>query len=443
MPRGRPIKKVHKNIENTDPDPQLILLESEETPESKSKSPAKVVKTVRTEQWTEKPTKVDGVLEIQQDEEWDDEEVDIWDSVFDDFGPSDSDWGLRVWRLPTAAKDGKFSVRSANREYCDDLPLMKDYLQLIKDTWGAGIYQIELREKAKMRKRKTLHIAPFNTPSISNNGHTSRVNNNGQVVINPIDPMEQVEASLNLITKMRRAFGMGDTNALPQQQQQGLPLTDESAFMHLAMKNDDVIDILGRKFRTILKGGSDEREVTTNDLLLAGIQNLPAMIQEAKKLLVEVLTMRNGQPALAPGPAPQQAQPPQPTTPQPHNEITSGVAPTVPHEQAAVDYLLGVMSEFCSKNQDVSYVANWIATYEDLDRNQHHQGIASCITPYIDLWMSTDAAAILEWMPKGIPQLASMASLPHVKDWLAGVQKELKAMTEPEPSQAAKVSEST
>lgn len=436
MPRGKPVKKVQKNIENTDPDPQLVLI-SEETTQPKSQLPAKVVKTVRTEQWTEKPTKVDGVVELENEEEWEDEETDIWDTVFEDFGPADSDWTLRIWKLPSAMKDGKFSIRSAHREYCDDLPLSKDYMQLIKDNWGAGVYHIELKEKSKIKKRKTIHIAPFMTPitTTSTNGH--RVNGNGQVVINPIDPMEQVEASLNLITKMRRAFGIGDQTqaAQPQQNQ---PLSDEAAFIHLAMKSDDVIDTIGRKFRSLIKGESSDHETTTNDLLLAGIQVLPQIFDKAQQMLMQVLAVRTGQPQPQPqSPAPQTPQAPQTPVPIPHNEITAA-APTVPHEQATIDHVLAQMSQFCAQNIDPIQVADWIARYEDLDRSQYHNGVGSCITQYIDLLMSNEPDKILEWIKTAIPNAAPISSLPHAKDWLAGIQKELKAITEPEPEEKVK-----
>lgn len=439
MPRGRPTT-AKKKFSPTEIEPSLIE-EIEEPTDSQPPTAKKAVKVTRTEQWIEKPSQVEGVSEVNVEDDFiSDQQAEFYESVINDFGGQYGDWSFKVWKLPDYQKQGKTALKSSNREFCADLDITPNYMEIIKDGWGGGFYHIELRQNNIIRGNKYIKIALPNIPTLINSSNGKSIVQNGQATVT-LDPMEQVRSSLDLIKEMRKAFGLGDMNPV-QAQQQSAPLTTETAFIHLAMQNHDAVDMISKKFKTLLKGPSEAGETTTLDLILAAINVLPQMVDKAKGLLIEVINAKNGAvhngqmpmaTAVAPvgqGQIQQQsnglASPTQGQTssiPQTTGDSSISAPASIQSQEQIMSFALNEIMTACAGNAEITQVTNWLFDYE-----QKHPIV---ITPLIERFMTMAPDEVTTFL-NNLPNGSTYTGLAHCKEWITNLQKMIRDLTDGE-----------
>jgi hypothetical protein len=451
MPRGRP-----KKINN---------LETDEQVEVEVKPAGGFKKSVtHIERYTEpvEPEQLELVAESRESHV--DLPKDPFDVVLGDFGASNGAEYIKVYKLPEYAKTGVKTNRHIVRDFCANIPVTPDYENVIKEQWGAGHYQLDLRHSdGSFAAGKYISIAApvFSGPGPARNGQNAATVNSapGNGISYEIpDPMAQMNATLDLIAKMRRSFG-GEVNLQPPPQQPATPpLTTESALLHLVSQDGEVIDQFTHKLKSVLRRNDNgSHELTVLDLVDTALKMelLPKMLDKAKQLILEIKGGLNGTQtvaaeAVAPGGQVQnpqdgrnqtgdgvrhhvqtsQIQTAQTVSPEPGDSLSMEqqvIGRTLQTLLTACSehplHLAGCEFEECKAGNHMMPTCNWV-----LNQEVAHPFLSDLI----NLFINSSSDQITAWInsQSGGP---AYTSLPHWAEWVANLQKALKESTEEEP----------
>lgn len=295
MPRGRP-KKIN-NLET----------EEVEIAERAARQPLKKSVT-HIERYTEpvEPEQLEILPEVREQQF--EEGKHPFDVVLNDFNSRSEGGYIKVYKLPEYAKNGKASPRNVIREFCANIPVTPDYEQVIKETWGGGHYQLELREEdGGFAGARQITIAFPVLPQMRPMGFNGGISQNPTavnsaqmqpIVMEPPDPGKELDAMLDRMGKIRRVFGDGAMGQVQQAQPPpSPPLTTESALLHLVSQDSEVIDQFTGSLKRLLKRGDNgAHETTWLDLVDSAIKAdlIPKTLDRAKALLLEVIGAKNG-----------------------------------------------------------------------------------------------------------------------------------------------------
>lgn len=381
-----------------------------------------------------------------------------FDVVLDDFGARNNEGYIKVYRLPEYAKTGKASPRNVLREFCANIPVTADYEQVIKENWGAGYYQLELRhEDGDFAGGKQICVAapafanvrPLSGPTLTPQNGTAA--NPGQIPAISYelpDPGAQFDAMLDRMAKIRKTFGepAAQVAQVPEKPETKDPVMEGLLAVTLADENLRQKAIQG--VAGILKGNGIP-ETTFLDIGLELVKQFPEMIKASKQLIMELRgafqaggqngpqTMGTTAPTNHPGS--QHGQPPIPVPPvqgQPQNpQVQVGALPLesqtppegltpIDNNQAVINFALSQILGACAQNLPVIEVADRVIEWEE---NQ------KCLTPYLDAFLEASPEVIIQVLVSHIPQASQITSLPHTEGWVRSLQERLKALTKDAP----------
>lgn len=449
MPRGRP-KKIN-------------TLETQELQKDSAEKATTGRKSVtRIERYTEPVGDEPEQLEIPVEmPERFDEPKHPFDVVLSDFSNRTEGGYIKVYKLPEYAKNGKASPRNVIREFCANIPVTPDYENVIKESWGGGHYQLELREDdggfagarqisiafpAVMGGRPSLPGQMAHNPATANSGPM------GAISYEAPDPMAPVNAALDLILRMRKSFGIdtGFQPANPEPSQQ--PLNLQTAISYLASQDDTLVEQTMRSFRSMMRGPGGVQETTWLDLVDSAIKSdlIPKTLNSAKALVLEAIGAMNGHaavgtPAVAPmgeganhgggvsnlnvlGNQTQKMASPLPQT-------EGGLSPEIVQQQEIMArtmqtlldgcaayplHLKGCTDDECKEVGHIGGPANWV---------MNEEVAYPFLGELINMFIAAPVDQITTWInSQGNGQ--TYTSLPHWNDWISSLQKALKEASE-------------
>ena len=215
-------------------------------------------------------------------------EDDSIEAILRDFeGVAGEEFFIKVWQLPSYQKDGKRGLNATNRSFCDDIPATPDYLKTIRDTWGAGAYQLELRsQNGTIKNRRMIQIAQPRFPSL--NGQQT------QVIQNPANPSQPIilngqqsqvdvgsllDAEITRYARIAKLFGgqVGGQTENPQPP----PLSPELSVAEMLMKDPGHAKQIAKN----LLGGDGNQELSWVDVAFKFAENLPDTIKAVKDMI--------------------------------------------------------------------------------------------------------------------------------------------------------------
>lgn len=327
------------------------------------------------------------------------------DNTLDDFlGDQAEGYKVRVYRLPDYAKNGRVGLKYATREFCDEMPLTPDYLQIIKETWGPGTYSLELRDQTnKVVRRKPVTVAAPRVQKIINPATgaqmPAQITIEQQAAAPAVDPMKQLEQAFSVVKRYRDLLGITDRPE-PRQEE----LTTEKALLHLASQNGEIVDRATKSLLNVFRNGESggsAHEVSWTELLFEAIKNntLPAIVREIavsfrQPLPADATMPQTAQPAAAPAP------PPVP------------IPQSIPPEFE----LLGRTIEYCEKQMPPASVAVFIDSFSA----QHPS-----VNPLLEMFVSMTPEGAIEFIKTSVPNAAHVVALPHARGWIEELQKSL------------------
>lgn len=330
---------------------------------------------------------------------FDDDENPALENTLDDFlDNSSAGYTLRIYRLPSLSKNYVRGINSTRREFCEAVALTPDYLQYIKETWGAGSYQLELRdENNKIVRRRPVSIA---APLIDRGPAAVRsaVENPAAA---PADPFAEIERVFGLMKKFQMIGAMQNPAPAPVEE-----MTPERALLTLASANDDLVKRAADSLTGLLfRDGERPSEPSLTEIIFEAVKRdtLPRMVSEI------VAAFRPG-PAIINTAAP--------------DDYTAFKAPAdeaapVMIAPAPEMILLSEIVRLCSFQAAPPAVASFVDSFV----SQHGN-----IKPYVDMFISMPLADAKSFLKTAIPAAETVLNLPHVDAWIATLQTELDAI---------------
>lgn len=436
MPRGRPKKSTDLTDTETLPTSQI---------DKKS--------VTHVERWTETPAAPQPQLVFEEEAEFEDDSLDAFDAVMADFGGDTSEWCIKVWRLPKYSTNGHTAIRATETQFCTNLPITLDYISMVKEEFGPGTYRLELRERGRVRKMKTITIAapafpvvrPLSTP---NNSTTLNSVPIGAIPGEPVDPIAQLRSSLGLMREIRQAFGETNHQGQVQAQvpaQQNPPLNAENVLGFLIGQDDELMDTVTKKIRRLVKGPEGEHETTMNDLLLAGINILPQMFDKAHGFISQILAAKgivlNGQTQMGQeasqvdqsvqnqswGSGNQTQNVSVQTQPQSAQSLAPGSSGAsglqgIPSQDEILKFATEELLKALESNHHIVAVVNWMIESE--------QKYGKVVGDLIDEFAETSIDNLITFL-NTLPDGQRYTALPHCRTWLENLQKALKNASDP------------
>lgn len=388
----------------------------------------KKVRQTQVSEWIEEAPPVEAESE-EEESDFEYEENPL-DAIIQDFDESaGSSHFIKVYRLPNYAKDGKSGVNNVEREYCARLPATLDYLDTIREGYGPGHYQLELRpNKGGITRRQTITIAapridpaatvqtnPF-FPSLPNQG-------NGQAQQPFIDPMQQFDFMLDRVGKVMKTFGVNLQNPMPEPPAPQLSVDEQVAIY--AMKQPDLAK---QAFKNLL-GSDASEEKTWTDVAFAFVNNLPAVIQTAKEMFSG--GVQNGQAPMVQAPHAQSAEiqnrfagnpqsPLQAVSPEGNGQTHAGNDPTMaqgdsvflPPESQLLNLVLQMHLERYAPDTTADTIKQFAAANPT-------------VQPAVDMFMETPAPMALTWIKTQVPNdpnLMAVLNHPACEKWIEALQ---------------------
>ena len=408
------------------------LANVEEVP-PEAKPLKKKIRQTQVAEWIEDAPRQEAE-EVEEEAEFEYEENPL-DAIIQDFDESaGSSHFIKVYRLPNYAKDGKSGVNNVEREYCARLPATLDYLDTIREGYGPGHYQLELRpNKGGITRRQTITIAapridPAQTVIPNPFFPTMPSQNNGQVQMPSIDPMQQFDFMLDRVGKVMKTFGVNLQNPAVEPQAPQLSVDEQVAIY--AMKQPDLAK---QAFKNLLGNDAGE-ERTWIDVVFALVNNLPASIEAAKTFFGG---QQNGAPQAQASTQyqPQQAPNfnglgnrtensptinPSSSMDGPNLHSVSGMDnqpnTTVPPEVALLNMSVGMFMERWSPDS----AADEIQKYAELNPD---------VKPFVEGFMDTTPAMALAWIKSQAannPVVMQALNSPAAEKWIEALQDYLR-----------------
>ncbi len=330
---------------------------------------------------------------------FEDEDNPSLENTLDDFlDNSSAGYTLRIYRLPSFSKNYVRGINSTRREFCEAVALTPDYLQYIKETWGAGSYQLELRdENNKIVRRRPVSIA---APLIDR-GPAAVRNAVENPAAAPADPFAEIERVFGLMKKFQMIGGMQNPAPPPPDE-----MTPERALLTLASANDDLVKRAADSLTGLLfRDGERPSEPSITEIIFEAVKRdtLPRMVSEI------VAAFRPGAAII--------------NTAAPDDYATFKAPATdaapVMIAPAPEMILLSEIVRLCSFQAATPAVASFVDSFI----SQHAD-----IKPYVDMFISMTVPDAKSFLKTAIPAAESVLNLPHVDEWITSLQKELDAI---------------
>jgi hypothetical protein len=463
MPRGRARKKPE--AEQVEPELQKAIQAEPPTIDIKPERPTRKKSVVQVEKWIEEEP-----IEPDEDEDEEDGETSLSDfeedseqtAVFDDFLQPGADGKfIKVWKLPTYRRDGKTALRSTNRQFCDDLPVTPDYMQIIKNTWGPGVYQLELRDEynriVKGSRRMTIEIAGPQTQPITQiqtlpNGQQIPIvieQQAPQQIPQQIDPLKQLRQAFSIVREFREELGISEQLQANNQPAQAA-MSPKAAALEMIAENPEMMEKITKGIGSLViggKGGGDEdpwaevaKEAVKNG---EASRIVAAVIREIMAPFQGLFGGNNGQAQMAQT-APQtgagfnsgRAEYGTSSQAQALPQVSQGVQPTnaetdsnpPPGAQITPEIqALQMLIDNCAQKVPPIVAAERLLAFEKVIEEQAPQ---YSITGYINILVNLDPDAALAFVNQIMPGSEAVTSLPHAKEWLIELQANLKGNSE-------------
>jgi hypothetical protein len=457
MPRGRPRKNT---IEESKPEPELQKAIEAPVIDITPEKPTRKKTVTQVAKWTEEePIDLEDETDDDDDLPAEFEEDSEQTAVFDDFLQPGADGRfIKVWKLPTYKRDGKTALRSTNRQFCDDLPVTPDYMQIIKNTWGAGVYQLELRDEynriVKGSRRMTIEIAG---PQVQPVAQIQTLPNGQQIPIvieqsqpqnpqAPVDPIKQFRQTLSLVREFKDDFR--EMMGLPERQENSqtqAPVSPKVAALELITENPEVMDKIGRGLTSLISGGKNDHETSWADVGMELVRTGQApqvaanIIREFMAPFASLWGGNNGTSQMA-SQAPQtgtgfdsgRTEHGTPSQTQALPQVSQGIqsanaevnpnAPTgtqpTPEIQA-----LKLLLDHCAAKLPPKVAAERLLAYE---KKVEEVAPEYSISGYIDLLVHLDPDAAFAITNQALPGSEAVTSLPHSREWFIELQANLK-----------------
>ncbi len=330
---------------------------------------------------------------------FDDDENPALENTLDDFlDNSSAGYTLRIYRLPSLSKNYVRGINSTRREFCEAVALTPDYLQYIKETWGAGTYQLELRdENNKIVRRRPVSIA---APLIDRGPAVTRsaVENPAAA---PADPFAEIERVFGLMKKFQMIGAMQNPAPAPVEE-----MTPERALLTLASANDDLVKRAADSLTGLLfRDGERLSEPSITEIIFEAVKRdtLPRMVSEIVA-------------AFRPGPAIINT-----AAPDDYVAFKAPATEAAPMMQApaAEMILLSEIVRLCNFQAAPPAVASFVDSFI----SQHPE-----VKPYIDMFISMPLADAKSFVKSAIPAADAILNMPHADAWITALQTELDAL---------------
>lgn len=416
--------RAKKEVEKNSPAVEALEFE-EETPiaTQRHRIVTEYTKTIPVED-----EERDEIEEIEPAEPAVEAELDPIEALLREIGASPSTWTLVIDRLPNYQKDGAFHTR-VKYSRCGTLPLTEDslrgegYIEEIQTRWArpgrANDFRLLVRKDNRIYcYLPVLSIEPPDPEVIAKQTAIESPQINFQ--------MPQGENSFDSFIKqaekmarLREAMGWIAPQTVQNSAASNEPLTTERALLHLIAQDGDVIESFTSKLKGVLRKGDGAREISWMDLVFEAIKSdaLPKMIREAKNLITEANSNGQAQMGATQIPFTQNQQADIPTAQVPNDQATTpraangapGVAPP------AIELLQFTVTA-CIQRLDVKEAARRVLSFESLNPE---------VTPYLNAFSEMPAEAAVQWIAASVPQAASIAQMPHAKQWTEELQKAL------------------
>jgi hypothetical protein len=458
MPRGRPRKNT---IEESKPEPELQKAIEAPVIDITPEKPTRKKTVTQVAKWTEEePIDLEDETDDDDDLPAEFEEDSEQTAVFDDFLQPGADGRfIKVWKLPTYKRDGKTALRSTNRQFCDDLPVTPDYMQIIKNTWGAGVYQLELRDEynriVKGSRRMTIEIAG---PQVQPVAQIQTLPNGQQIPIvieqsqpqnpqAPVDPIKQFRQTLSLVREFKDDFR--EMMGLPERQENSqtqAPVSPKVAALELITENPEVMEKIGRGLTSIVSGGKNDHETSWADVGMELVRTGQAP-QVAANIIREFMApfsalwgKDNGTSQMVQTPIQNQEIPTagqhSNTLPQQQKELAGHPSATLRHmgqdvlQDPAISsqttpeiQALKLLLDHCAAKLPPKVAAERLLAYE---KKVEEVAPEYSISGYIDLLVHLDPDAAFAITNQALPGSEAVTSLPHSREWFIELQANLK-----------------
>lgn len=400
----------------------------ETSPPIPAEKPRPVQKKIKqTSEWIET---VDAEEVEEAESEAFEFEDDSIEAILRDFeGVAGEEFFIKVWQLPSYQKDGKRGLNATNRSFCDDIPATPDYLKTIRDTWGAGAYQLELRsQNGTIKNRRMIQIAQPRFPSL--NGQQP------QVIQNPADPSQPIilngqqsqvdvgqllDAEITRYARIAKLFGgqLGGQAENPQPP----PLSPELSVAEMLMKDPGHAKQIAKN----LLGGDGNQELSWVDVAFKFAENLPDTIKAVKDMigenqngLAQMVTpslANNGQIQNTQGQvnwhqgqmgATQISQTPAQTLPAEHQQP----APDLPPETQLLNLVLQMHLERYAPDTTAEAIREFAAQNPT-------------VQPAVEMFIDTPPPMALTWIKTQVPNdpnLMAVLNHPACEKWIEALQ---------------------
>lgn len=467
-------KKTAKKAE-PEPEAEAImeapsLAEVEESPQIK-----RTVRQVST--WVETVPAIGDDSEEEEEAEGEgtpdfEDEEDPITAVLSDFGEGSDSAGfvIRVYRLPNYRTDGKTALRGTAREFCDDIPALPDYLKTIKENWGAGSYQLELRNsRMHIVKRRTVTVAAEFAPPLMQparvravpNGQSSHAQERGPVYIEAPPPppppdfkaqLKETIATLKLLRELEPEAPAYEPTARPQENPPS-PFSIEN----ILMQNDKFVDTLSKGYlgkifgkdgpaedkdpwaevamETVKSGQAPQIIEALIGSLFKGLGGMIPSLSGGNNVSTQMVPTQvsQGEPSRVPNLQNGQIQgatagsPPVETRPPTNGDTDTSrsPAPDVALYAEAITGILTQMRDNGDPAQAVKSAESFLFLHPEYTQTMESD-------------FSQDPDTLLLLIGQ-IPGAADLASLPHARGWIERFQR--KFFNEPEPEKEAPVIE--
>ena len=348
-------------------------------------------------------------------------------AVLDDMmGSTLHTWSIAVLRLKNYARDQRNDVKAGS--HCGVLSVPdatyiaeNKYVEEIQSRWARGLetnffLPIIRRDNRIHKYLPVVAVEPPDPLMIARQAAENPgapINYYLQPPAPPQDGFKQFLAQAKQFAELRDLLLPPDYTPA----QQPAINTTEQALLHLANADGALVESLTDRIGKLLRRSSDgSHEVTVMDLLLEAIKtDLPARIfKEARNLILEV---KAGIPAngAAPPPSSEKMGPgrnlPQPVGFEPEAQT---IPASIPPESVLLNFTINACAQHKIWTPETS--AEWIIEFEQRNPN---------VTPYISAFLNMTPEAALDWLVQAVPEAREIAAMPHARDWIAALQRQL------------------